>query len=131
MTKCLSKCMASNFFSETTMSSFCVSSITISRYVTCWVSISCQTWHDNRYVMLRESGKKWWFPYIQTKEVLQIHPFRSDLSFVLPSYFIATTRACCYVFSFACFYIPHIAFVFEKLHSRQLVGMMGLIDDVT
>lgn len=36
--------------------------------------------------------------YSQAKEVLQIHLFRSDLSFVPPSYFIDTMCACRYIF---------------------------------
>lgn len=52
--------------------------------------------------------------------ILQIHLFRSDLSFAPLSYFTETVGcACCYIPT-VCSPALLRAFVFEKLHSGQL-----------
>lgn len=95
----------------------------------CWLSIPCQTWHGNRYVMLRESGKKNDFPVVRQKKFCKFIPF-IVIYHLFPAVIFHWNCVCvlCYIYSFFhvfLYTVPYV-FVFEKLHPRQLFENNGI-----
>lgn len=94
-----------------------------------WLSIPCQTWHANRYVMLRESEKKNDLPIVRRKKFCRFIPF-VVIYHLFYRHISLKLCALGYISLFSCIsiyiYIISHVLVFEKLHSRQLFENNGI-----
>lgn len=115
----MSTCIVNNFLTKLR---YCNVNV-----VQCWLirfGYQYRIKRDTITVMLHESGKKLWFPSSQVKEVLQIHPFRSDLSFVPLSYFIDIALSLHFSF--------HICTMYSMFFKNSTLGnylkILGLMD---